>query len=387
MSKFQLNKTLATIAPSGIRKFFEIVAEMPDVISLSVGEPDFAAPWHIAEAAIHALENGETHYTGNRGTPELRAAIADYLQERFHVQYAPDTEILITNGASEAFDIAVRACLNPGDEVLIPEPSYVMYAPLITLAGGIPVAIPVTAKMDWKVTAKEVAKRITPRTKSLILNYPSNPTGTTLTKVELTTLAKLIAKHNLLVISDEIYAELTYAGRHTAFASLTQMKERTITISGFSKAWALTGLRLGYLAAPAMITAAATKIHQYSALCANSVSQVAALEALRNGKDTVKQMRSEYQSRRDFCIRELRRLGLTTTKPDGAFYLFPNVKRKTGLSGDDFALQLLKRAKVAVVPGSAFGTNCNDHVRISYATNLKELTEAFGRIEQFIKKH
>lgn len=386
MPKFKLNQTLKRIPPSGIRKFFEIVAEMPDVISLSVGEPDFATPWHICEAAIYALESGHTHYTGNRGTPELRQVIADYFADRFGVDYHPITEILVTNGASEAFDLAVRACLNPGDEVLVPSPGYVMYAPLIQLAGGVPVAVPSAPKSGFKISAKQLAAQITPRTKALVLNYPNNPTGAAFSKSELKELAKLAAKYNLIVFSDEIYAELTYDGQHTAFASLPGMKGRTVTISGFSKAWAMTGARLGYLLASAEITALATKIHQYSALCANSISQSAALEALRHGDKELARMRDEYQLRRDFCVREFNRLKLQTALPAGAFYLFPNVRKQTGLTGDEFALRLLKEKNVAVVPGSAFGEGFTDYVRVSYATGLTELTEALDRIGEFVKK-
>ncbi|MFA5351659.1 MAG: aminotransferase class I/II-fold pyridoxal phosphate-dependent enzyme [Candidatus Gracilibacteria bacterium] len=381
--KIQINSTLATIPPSGIRKFFEIVAEQPDVISLSVGEPDFATPWHICESAIATLEMGNTHYTGNRGTPELRAAIAKYLAAKFALRYSAKEEILVTNGGSEAFDIAARAILNPGDEVLVLQPGYVMYSPLITLAGGIPVGV--NFGKDWKLSIANLAAKITPKTRAVVINYPNNPTGNTFTQAELKALAAFVKKHNLVVFSDEIYAELVYTGKHTAFASLPGMKSHTLTISGFSKAFAMTGFRLGYLAAPAEVIAAATKIHQYAALCANTVSQAAALEALQNGEKEMEKMREEYQLRRDFVVRELKQMGFAINLPAGAFYAFPEVKTKTGLSGEEFALKLLKEEKVAVVPGNAFGEEFSSYIRISYATGFSELEEAFRRIAKFIK--
>lgn len=371
-----LNKTLETIPPSGIRKFFEIVAERKDVISLSVGEPDFDAPWCVREAAIAALEEGDTHYTGNKGTTELREEITQYFARQFDVQYAAEEEVLVGNGASELFDVTIRAVLNPNDEVILFAPSYVMYAPLIKLAGGVPVFIKTIAQLK---------KAVSPNTKAIILSYPSNPTGETFSRQELKKIAQIVEQHDLLVISDEIYAELSYEQKHVAFASLPKMKARTATISGFSKAFALTGLRLGYLLAPEKLVAAANKIHQYSALCANSISQSAALEALRNCDEEVKNMREEYKFRRDFLVRELNNMGLKIKKPAGAFYLFPNVKKKTGLSGEAFALKLLKKYDVAVVPGNAFGDEFADHVRISYATSLKELEVAIERIGKFVK--
>ncbi|MCF7845635.1 MAG: aminotransferase class I/II-fold pyridoxal phosphate-dependent enzyme [Candidatus Peribacteraceae bacterium] len=374
--KIPTNKILEGLPPSGIRKFFEIVAENPDVISLSVGEPDFDTPWAVREAAIAALESGATHYSANRGSSELRAAIAKYFTKRFGVSYSPDKEILVGNGVSEIFDIVVRSVLNPGDEVVLFAPSYVMYAPLVELAGGKPVFVE-------KIS--EIKRKISPKTVALVFGYPSNPTGSTFTKAELRQIARVIEQHNLLAISDEIYAELTYDGSHTAFASLPKMKERTATLSGFSKAFAMTGLRLGYLLAPEKLTAAANKIHQYSALCANSISQIAAVEALESCSAEVEKMRTEYKMRRDFCLRELNKMRITVKKPAGAFYVFPNVARRTGLSGDEFALKLLKEERVAVVPGSAFGDKFSDYVRISYATNLGELETAFERIAKFIR--
>ncbi len=374
--KLPINKTLKSIPPSGIRKFFEIVAEQPDVISLSVGEPDFDAPWCVREAAIAALEDGNTHYTGNRGAPELREEITKYFSKSFGAKYNPKKEVLIGNGASEIFDVVIRTVLNPGDEVILFAPSYVMYAPLIQLVGGVPVYVRNISEIERKVSEK---------TKAIVLSYPSNPTGETFTKADLSKIAKLVEKHNLLAISDEIYAELTYETPHTAFASLPGMKERTATISGFSKAWAMTGFRLGYLLAPVELVDAANKIHQYSALCANSLSQAAAIEALQNCDSEVEKMREEYKLRRDFLVKELNRMGLKCQKPAGAFYVFPNVKRKTGLSGEDFALRLLDKEEVAVVPGNAFGEEFSDFIRISYATSLKELEIALERMEKFIK--
>ncbi len=374
--KIPTNKTLASIPPSGIRKFFEIVAERKDVISLSVGEPDFDAPWCVREAAIAALESGETHYTPNKGYSELRSEIAKYFSRKFGVDYSAETEVLVGNGASEIFDLVVRSILNSGDEVILFSPSYVMYAPLIQLAGGVPIFVR---------QISEIQKKISPRTKAVVLGYPSNPTGATFGKSELQKIAKIVEQNNLLVISDEIYAELSFEKKHIAFASLPKMKARTATVSGFSKAFAFTGLRLGYLLAPADLTAAANKIHQYSALCANSISQIAAIEALKNCDSEVIKMREEYKMRRDFCVRELKKIGFQIQKPAGAFYLFLNVHKKTGLSGEDFALQLLEKEEVAVVPGSAFGTEFSDFVRISYATSLQNLEIAFEKIEHFLK--
>lgn len=384
MARFRLNQTLVALPPSGIRKFFELVAEVPDVISLSIGEPDFVTPWHIREAAIYALESGNTHYTGNRGTPELRAEIAHYLTRKFQITYDPKTEILVTFGGSEAFDLVVRAVLNPGDEVLIPSPAYVMYGPLTTLAGGKVVSIPTSARTGWKFGARDLEKLITPKSKLLILNYPANPTGATFTRAELLKLAEVAERHDLLVVSDEIYAELTYRGTHTSFASLRGMQARTLTINGFSKAFAMTGFRLGCLAGPEEIINAANKIHQYSALCASSLAQAAAVEALRHGDVEVQKMKAEYELRRDFLVREFNRIGLPTETPPGAFYLFPDVSR-TRLTGEEFALRLLEKEKVAVVPGTAFDGTLTKHVRVSYATGFAELEKAVERIERFVR--
>lgn len=377
-----LNKTIAEIPASGIRRFFEIVAEKPDVISLSVGEPDFDPPWPVCEAAIHALEKSLTHYSGNRGTPELRQAISQYFKQRFGVHYNSATEILVTNGASEACDLAIRATINPGDEVLILTPTYVMYTPLIQLAGGIPV--PISTLPNFQIPFAKLPKFLTKKTKALILNYPSNPTGKTLKLAELTKIATFAYQNNLLLISDEIYAELTYAGQHKMLASLPKISKQTLTISGLSKFLAMTGFRLGFLAGPEKLISAALKIHQYSAICANSISQAAALEALRNYQNPTKKMLTEYKNRRDFVWRELNKIGLKVLKPAGAFYFFIEVKKSTNLNGDEFSLQLLQQKKIAVVPGSAFSPDCQNFVRLSYATNLTELTLALQRIHAFI---
>jgi aminotransferase len=379
-----LNQTLEKIPPSGIRKFFEIVAEQPNVISLSVGEPDFDPPWIACEAAIYACETSDTHYSGNRGTPALRTTIAQYFKRKFQIKYSAEKEILVTNGASEAFDLSIRTLLNPDDEVLISEPAYVMYAPLIKLAYGKPVIF--STNKNGKILPKNLAKKISPKTRALILNYPANPTGATFVLSELEKIAEIVAKNNLFVISDEIYAELSYEKQHIAFASLPKMKNRTATISGVSKSLAMTGFRIGWLAAPEKFIDAANKIHQYSALCANSVSQAAATAALNFGSEEIEKMRAEYQLRRDFVWRALRKIGFIVEKPAGAFYIFPEIYSKTGLTGDEFALKLLKKEKVAVVPGSAFGAQCKNFVRISYAASFAELTEALMRIERFVEK-
>lgn len=384
MSNLPLNKTLTKIPPSGIRRFFEIVAEQPDIISLSVGEPDFAPPWSACESAIYALEKSATHYSGNRGTPALRQEIARYFQQRFAIKYSPTKEILVTNGASEAFDLAVRATLNPGDEVLIFTPSYVMYAPLIQLAGGIP--IPIATLPNFQLPFGKLKKQLTSKTKALILNYPANPTGQTFQKKELTKIAAFARENNLLLISDEVYAELTYTGTHQTLANLPKMFERTLTISGVSKSLAMTGFRLGFLLGPTELISAALKIHQYSAICASSISQIAACDALKNFAKPTQQMRVEYQIRRDFIWQALSKMGFKIKKPAGAFYYFLNVKKRTGLTGDAFAVQLLRKQKVAVVPGSAFGKEYQDFIRLSYATSLTELETACERIAAFVSK-
>ena len=382
-----VNKRAASLQPSGIRKFFDIVQKMEGAVSLGVGEPDFVTPWDVRDAAIRSLQRGYTQYTGNRGLPELRSLISRYLAERFSVNYPPERTIL-TVGASEAIDLALRAVCDDGDEILIPEPSYVSYAPAVTLAGGTPVAVKCVAANDFILTPDLLEKAITPKTKAVILAYPNNPTGAVMTKEQLEALVPVIEKHDLLVISDEIYAELTYIGRHVSIASLGNMAERTVLINGFSKAFAMTGWRVGFVCAPAEIDAAMLKIHQYTILCAPQMSQRAAVAALKNGFDdgfsTVEEMREEYGRRGRFLVNAFNSLGLKCFRPKGAFYVFPSVE-STGLDGESFANGLLEKYKVAVVPGSAFGSAGKNFVRCSYATSMQQLTVAIERITDFIE--
>ena len=382
-----VNKRAASLQPSGIRKFFDIVQKMEGAVSLGVGEPDFVTPWDVRDAAIRSLQRGYTQYTGNRGLPELRSLISRYLAERFSVNYPPERTI-VTVGASEAIDLALRAVCDDGDEILIPEPSYVSYAPAVTLAGGTPVAVKCVAANDFILTPDLLEKAITPKTKAVILAYPNNPTGAVMTKEQLEALVPVIEKHDLLVISDEIYAELTYIGRHVSIASLGNMAERTVLINGFSKAFAMTGWRVGFVCAPAEIDAAMLKIHQYTILCAPQMSQRAAVAALKNGFDdgfsTVEEMREEYGRRGRFLVNAFNSLGLKCFRPKGAFYVFPSVKN-TGMDGERFANELLAKQKVAVVPGSAFGEAGKYHVRCSYATSMQQLTTAIDRITSFIE--
>ena len=382
-----VNKRAASLQPSGIRKFFDIVQKMEGAVSLGVGEPDFVTPWDVRDAAIRSLQRGYTQYTGNRGLPELRSLISRYLAERFSVNYPPERTI-VTVGASEAIDLALRAVCDDGDEILIPEPSYVSYAPAVTLAGGTPIAVKCVAANDFILTPDLLEKAITPKTKAVILAYPNNPTGAVMTKEQLEALVPVIEKHDLLVISDEIYAELTYIGRHVSIASLGNMAERTVLINGFSKAFAMTGWRVGFVCAPAEIDAAMLKIHQYTILCAPQMSQRAAVAALKNGFDdgfsTVEEMREEYGRRGRFLVNAFNSLGLKCFRPKGAFYVFPSVE-STGLDGESFANGLLEKYKVAVVPGSAFGSAGKNFVRCSYATSMQQLTVAIERITDFIE--
>lgn len=378
-------KVLA-IPPSGIRAFFDLVLGMKDVISLGVGEPDFVTPWAFRESAVYAIEKGYTAYTSNKGLAELRKAIARFLAKRHRLSYDPEEEILVTVGVSEALDLALRAVLNPGDEVLICEPAYVSYKPLTLLAGGVPVSIATSHKHGFKGTVPLLRRALTARTKALLINYPSNPTGASYTKRELLAIAKLAAAANLVVISDEIYDELTHEGTHAAFPSLPRMRERTLYLNGFSKSYAMTGWRVGYACGPRAFIQAMTKIHQYSMLSAPTLSQFAALEALRNGGHAVREMKEEYTRRRNLMVGELNRMGLECTRPSGAFYVFPSI-RKTGLSSMQFASRLLEREKVAVVPGIAFGECGEGYVRMSYATSWENLEEALGRIRRFIERY
>ncbi len=369
------------IPPSGIRKFFDIAQTMDDVISLGVGEPDFCTPWSICEASIYSIEQGVTNYTSNKGTPQLREAISRYLDTRFHTPYDPENEIIVTNGVSEAADIAIRAVVDVGDEVLVAEPCYVSYSPCVTLAGGTPVPIPCTAETGFALTADALMERITGKSKVVIANFPNNPTGGTMSEADYRAIADVIVDHDLLLISDEVYAELTYEGTHFSPAALADLAERTITLNGFSKAFAMTGWRIGYLCAPPAITAAALKIHQYVALCAPVMAQVAAYEALRNGAAEMQAMVQEYRVRRNLFVDGLNRLGLTCHVPKGAFYAFPSVE-STGMTDLAFAEALLREQHVAVVPGSVLGGP--GHVRCAYAVSRADLKTALGRMEAFL---
>lgn len=376
------------IPPSGIRKFFDIVQTMPNAISLGVGEPDFITPWHIREAAMSSIRDGKTAYTSNAGSPRLRKAIAAYAEKRMNVSYDPDKEILVTVGASEAIDLAMRALIEPGDEVIIPDPSYVSYMPNVSLVHGVPVPVKTLAENDFRLTPEDVEKAITPKTKAIILPYPNNPTGAIMGREHLEALAKVIEKHDLLVISDEIYSELTYGQMHVSIAALPGMRDRTILINGFSKSFAMTGWRVGFLCAPAEALKAMKKIHQYVIMCASTMSQEAACEALeqafRDNFADVKRMHDDYDMRRRVILNGLNELGLTAFEPRGAFYIFPCI-RSAGLSSEDFAQTLLKDQRVAVVPGTAFGASGEGYVRCSYASSLKNINEALSRIGLFLE--
>ncbi|MCG0277294.1 MAG: aminotransferase class I/II-fold pyridoxal phosphate-dependent enzyme [Thermanaeromonas sp.] len=381
-----ISPVVKNLRPSGIRRFFDLVANTKGVISLGVGEPDFVTPWHIREACVQALERGYTMYTSNLGMPELRRAVARYLEERFGLSYHPDKQILVTIGASEAVDLALRTVLNPGDEVLIPEPCYVSYKPITLLCGGVPVEVPTTQARNFQPNPQEIEKRISPKTKLLILCYPNNPTGAVLDEDTMMAIARVVEKYNLLVLADEIYAELRYDGPPVSFASLPGMQERTILASGFSKAFAMTGWRIGYVAAHPELLAAMVKIHQYTILCAPIMSQMAALEALQHGLKDISYMVEQYDQRRRLVVSRLRDMGLDCFEPKGAFYVFPSIS-VTGLSSEEFAERLLKEEKVAVVPGNAFGPSGEGFIRCSYATSLQELMEALNRIERFVARY
>ena len=381
-----ISRRVRDISPSGIRRFFDLLASMEGVISLGVGEPDFVTPWHIREAGIYSLEQGYTSYTSNYGLLELREEIANYLAGRHGISYDPQHELLITVGVSEGVDLALRAILDPGDEVIVHDPSYVSYLPCTVLAGGAFVPVPTNLENDFQVRAQDIEKRITPRTKAILLGYPSNPTGAVMDREELVKIAEVAKRHNLLVISDEIYERLVYGVEHTCFASLPGMKERTILLSGFSKAYAMTGWRIGYAAAREEIIEAMMKIHQYTMMCAPTMAQMAALEALKEGDAQVEEMVAEYDQRRRVMVKGLNDIGLTCFEPKGAFYAFPSIKG-TGLSSDEFAERLLIEDKVAVVPGSTFGQCGEGHIRCCYATSLEEIEEALERMARFVKRH
>lgn len=381
-----LSQTITTIPPSGIRKFFDIVSEMKDAISLGVGEPDFDTPWHIREEGIFSLEKGQTFYTSNAGLKELKIEICNYLERRFGVSYDFADECMVTVGGSEAIDIALRAMLDPGDEVLIPQPSYVSYPPCTILAGGVPVSIQLEEKDQFRLTKEKLLAAITPKTKVLILPFPNNPTGSIMELEDLKEIAEVIEEHDLYVISDEIYSELTYTGNHVTIASLPGMRERTVLINGFSKSYAMTGWRLGYACAPKVILQQMLKIHQFAIMCAPTTSQYAAVEALRNGDEDVAEMREAYDERRRYLVKAFNDMGMDCYEPQGAFYVFPCIKR-FGMSSDEFALKLLEEEKVAVVPGTAFGGCGEGYLRVSYAYSLKNLQKAMERIERFCKRH
>ena len=380
-----LSDKIVTIPPSGIRKFFDIVSEMKDAISLGVGEPDFDTPWHIREEGIYSLEKGRTFYTSNAGLRELKVEICRYLSRRQEISYDPDHEVMVTVGGSEAIDLALRAMLNPGDEVLIPQPSYVSYVPCTILADGVPVVIELEEKDQFKLTAEKLREKITPRSKILVLPFPNNPTGAVMGKEDLEAIAKVVEEHDLFVISDEIYSELTYEQKHVSIASIPGMKERTVLINGFSKSYAMTGWRLGYACAPAMILTQMLKIHQFAIMCAPTTSQYAAVSALRNGDGDVEMMRESYNQRRRYLMHAFKEMGLECFEPYGAVYTFPSIKR-FGLTSDEFATKLLQEDRVGGVPGTAFGDCGEGYLRISYAYSLKSLKEALGRIDRFIRK-
>ena len=373
------------IKPSGIRKFFDLVSEMddPEVISLGVGEPDFDTPWHIREEGIYSLERGRTFYTSNSGLKDLRNEICNYLKRMYQVEYNPDTEVMVTVGGSEAIDIGLRAVLNPGDEVIIPQPSYVSYEPCTILAGGKPVILELQEKNEFRLTKEELLAAITPKTKVLILPFPNNPTGSVLRREDLEDIAEVCIEKDILVMSDEIYSELTYGAKHVTIASLPGMRERTILINGFSKAYAMTGWRLGYTCAPHIILEQMLKIHQFAIMCAPTTSQYAAVDALKNGDKDVEEMRISYNQRRRFLVHTFRKMGLKCFEPFGAFYVFPSIK-ELGMTSDEFAMELLNREKVAVVPGTAFGECGEGFLRISYAYSLDELKHATERIARFV---
>ena len=380
-----LSDKIIQIKPSGIRKFFDLVSEMKDVISLGVGEPDFDTPWHIRDEGIYSLEKGKTFYTSNSGLKELKQEISKYIKRTQNIEYDYNSEILVTVGGSEAIDLAFRAMINEGDEVLIPQPSYVSYEPCAILADAKPVIINLKAENNFRLTAKEVLEHVTAKTKILVLPFPNNPTGSILEKEDLEEIAKVVIEKDLYVLSDEIYSELTYSGKHVSIASIEGMKERTVLINGFSKAYAMTGWRLGYACAPEVILKQMTKVHQFAIMCAPTTSQYAAIEALRNGDDDVNMMKQSYNQRRRFLLNAFKEMGLECFEPNGAFYVFPCIK-EFGMTSEDFATKFLMEEKVATVPGTAFGQSGEGFLRISYAYSTDTLKEAMKRLKSFITK-
>ena len=382
-----ISENISSLAPSGIRKFFDVAAEMKDVISLGVGEPDFVTPWAVREAGIYSLEKGHTHYSANSGLIELRNEICTYLMRKYDLRYNPKTETLVTVGGSEAIDLLIRAIISPGDEVLIPEPCFVCYKPCTIMAGGTPVTIQTEEKDNFKLTAEKLIEKITPKSKLLILPFPNNPTGAVMEREDLEKIAKVVKEHNLFVLSDEIYGELNYTGNpHVPFAAIDDMWERTVTVNGFSKAFAMTGWRLGYACGPEPVIKQMTKIHQYAIMCAPTTSQYAAIEAMRSCDDDVEYMKSEYDHRRRVMVNGFREMGLSCFEPLGAFYVFPNISA-TGLTSEEFATKLLYEKKVAVVPGTAFGESGEGFIRCSYAYSIKNIEKALERMGEFVQEH
>ena len=378
-----LSSTIVTIPPSGIRKFFDVVNEMEGAISLGVGEPDFDTPWHVRDAGIRSLEMGKTFYTSNAGLKELKIEICNYMKRRMKVEYNYSSEVMVTIGGSEAIDIALRAMLDPGDEVLIPQPSYVSYVPCTILAGGVPVVIELEAKDQFRLTREKLLEKITPKTKLLILPFPNNPTGAIMEKEDLEAVAQVVREKDLFIISDEIYAELTYGKKHVTIASLPGMRERTVLINGFSKAYAMTGWRIGYACAPEQILKQMLKIHQYAIMCAPTTSQYAAVEAIKNGDSDIEEMKRSYDERRKYLLGEFRSLGMDCFEPYGAFYMFPCIKR-FGMTSEEFATRLLREEKIAIVPGTAFGDCGEGYLRVSYAYSMEDLKRAIRRIRRFV---
>ncbi|MFD1068034.1 aminotransferase [Oceanobacillus locisalsi] len=385
-TKNRLSSRIQDIKPSGIRRFFDLASSMDNIISLGVGEPDFTTPWNIREASISSMERGFTAYSSNAGVLELRQEITKYMNQRFDVAYDPESEVLVTVGASEAIDIGCRAILDPGDEVIIVEPGFVSYAPLVSMAGGVPVSVGTRIEDDFKVSAAQIRAAVTDKTKALMISFPNNPTGAVMLKEDLQEIAVLAEEHDLIVFSDEIYAELSYDHKHVSFAALDGMKDRTILISGFSKAFAMTGWRLGFVMAPPDILAAMLKLHQYSLMCAPTMAQYGALEALRSGMDDIERMKQSYKQRRGFFVESFTEMGLECHMPGGAFYAFPSIKA-TGLTSEEFAEKLLYEEHVAVVPGDIFGAGGEGHIRCSYATSMENLQEATKRMNRFVSKH
>ncbi len=379
-----ISQKIQNIKPSGIRKFFDILEEMTDAISLGIGEPDFVTPWHIRDAGIYSLERGHTKYTSNAGMLELRREIANYLRRRFDLEYDYTNQILVTVGGSEAIDLAIRVLVNPGDEVIIPVPSFVCYGPLTEMAGGVPVYVELTAENGFRLTPEQLKAAITPRTKALVLPFPSNPTGGIMERRDLEAIAQVLKDNDIMVISDEIYAELTYGQRHVSPANLTQLYDRTVVVNGFSKSHAMTGWRMGYVCAPQPVIAAMTKLHQFGIMSAPTTSQYAAIEAMRSGDEDIAHMREEYDSRRRYLVENLNRIGLDCFEPKGAFYVFPCI-RSSGLSSDEFCERFLREEKVAVIPGTAFGPGGEGYVRACYASSMRDLTEFISRLDNFLQ--